>query len=68
MHLLKKYGSTYKHVVKDYKLYTKITFSKNQELNDSQDIILSKTVLNFSKYASLIKPDLIIVHGDRLEV
>ena len=67
MHLLKKYGSTYKHVVKDYKLYAKIILSKNQELNDSQDIILSKTVLNFSKYVSLIKPDLIIVHGDRLE-
>jgi len=67
MHLLKKYDSTYKHVVKDYKLSTKIKFSKNQESNDTQDIILSKTVLNFSKYVSLINPDLIIVHGDRLE-
>ena len=31
------------------------------------DIILSKTINKFSKYIKITKPDLIIVHGDRVE-
>ena len=67
MHLLNKYGKTYIQVLKDFKSKLKIFLSKNQFKNENQDIILSKTINNFSKYVDKIKPDLIVVHGDRLE-
>ncbi len=67
MHLLNKYGKTYIQVLKDFKSKVKIFLSKNQFKNENQDIILSKTINNFSKYVDKIKPDLIVVHGDRLE-
>ena len=31
------------------------------------DMILSKTIYGFSNFAKKIKPDLIIIHGDRTE-
>ncbi|MBC8297624.1 MAG: UDP-N-acetylglucosamine 2-epimerase (hydrolyzing) [Pelagibacterales bacterium] len=67
MHLLRKYARTYLHIFKDFKTHTSIFLSKNQKKNEPQDIILSRTIKNFSKYIDKIKPNLIIVHGDRLE-
>ena len=40
---------------------------KNQKPGDDKDLILSNTVAGFSSYIKTINPDLIIVHGDRLE-
>ena len=39
----------------------------NQSDNDSQDIILSKTICGFSDFIDSKKADLVIVHGDRVE-
>ena len=39
----------------------------NQSDNDSQDIILSKTICGFSDFIDATRPDLVIVHGDRVE-
>ena len=39
----------------------------NQRPGDPQDVILAKTVVGFSDFVSELKPDLIIVHGDRVE-
>ena len=65
MHMLAKYGSTYKEILKDgyQNIYTYI----NQSGKESMDIILSNTILGFGNYIAEIKPDAIIVHGDRLE-
>lgn len=65
MHMLSKYGSTYLEIKKDNfnNLYTYI----NQNHSQSMDLILSNTILGFSNYVEELKPDAIIVHGDRLE-
>lgn len=65
MHMLSKYGSTYKEIIKDGfpNIYTFI----NQNSNTGMDIALSNTITGFSNYISELQPDAIIVHGDRLE-
>ncbi|MDE0851563.1 UDP-N-acetylglucosamine 2-epimerase, partial [Yoonia sp.] len=39
----------------------------NQREGDPQDIILAKTVIGFSDFVREAKPDLVIIHGDRVE-
>jgi UDP-N-acetylglucosamine 2-epimerase (hydrolysing) len=66
MHLQKKYGYTYEEIAsKNYSnLYTFIN-TKNES---SMDITLASTIDGFSSYIkNVVNPDLIIVHGDRLE-
>ena len=65
MHLSHRYGYTYLEVKKVFK--TKIIKFKNQSLEDRLETILSKTSENFSKIVKKINPDLIIIHGDRVE-
>lgn len=65
MHMLSKYGSTYKEVEK--KGYKNIYKYINQTDDNKMDIILSNTILGLSNYVQELKPDLIVVHGDRLE-
>lgn len=65
MHLLSKYGATYREIEKDgYKSIYKFV---NQKENQAMDITLSNTIMGFSNYVSELKPDLIVVHGDRVE-
>jgi UDP-N-acetylglucosamine 2-epimerase (hydrolysing) len=65
MHMLSKYGSTWKELEKDgfNNIYTFI----NQKENSYMDIALSNTILGLSNYVDELKPDMIIIHGDRLE-
>lgn len=65
MHMLAKYGSTYKEVERSFDLpmYKYI----NQRAGDSLDEVLAKTISGFSDYLRETKPDLVIVHGDRIE-
>jgi UDP-N-acetylglucosamine 2-epimerase (hydrolysing) len=65
MHLHNKYGYTVEEIVKcGYKnIYRYINFTSES----SMDQTLSKTVQGFSDYVREIKPDLIIIHGDRVE-
>lgn len=65
MHLLKKYGNTSIEVkrLKNVNFYDFV----NQKLNDPQDIILAKTISGLSDYVYENKPDLVIIHGDRVE-
>jgi UDP-N-acetylglucosamine 2-epimerase (hydrolysing) len=65
MHNLTTYGSTYKQILKDRIKNVKIF--KNQILAEDSDKIFSKTILGFSKFVKKIKPDLVMVHGDRME-
>ena len=39
----------------------------NQRPGDPQDMVLAKTVTGFSDYVSEHQPDLIVLHGDRVE-
>jgi UDP-N-acetylglucosamine 2-epimerase (hydrolysing) len=65
MHNLTIYGNTYRQILKDQIKNVKIF--KNQILAEESDKILSKTILGFSKFVKKIKPDLVIVHGDKME-
>ena len=49
MHVINKYGSTYKEVQKFFKFKSKIFKFKNQSIGDRLEIIMSKTIKKFSK-------------------
>ena len=65
MHLLEKYGLTSIEVarVKGAKREEFI----NQMEGDSLEKILAKTIMGFSDYLKKIKPDMVLIHGDRVE-
>ncbi|HCJ09066.1 MAG TPA: UDP-N-acetylglucosamine 2-epimerase (hydrolyzing) [Lachnospiraceae bacterium] len=65
MHMLSRYGSTYKEIIKDGfpNIYTFV----NQNTNTPMDLALSNTITGFSNYIAELKPIAIVVHGDRLE-
>lgn len=65
MHMLKGYGSTYSEVEKSFK--SNIFKFANQSVGDNLETILNKTIEKFSKLVKKINPDLIVVHGDRVE-
>ena len=66
MHLDKKYGFTYNEVKKNFP--TKILHKFiNYSRGESQDIILANTINGFNKLLNKFKPNLVIVHGDRIE-
>ena len=64
MHLLEKYGGTAREVLREF---SNVYLYNNQAFASHMDIVLSNTIYGFSHYVSEIKPDLIIVHGDRVE-
>lgn len=65
MHNDPKYGNTYLDVqrIKDVNFYR---FLNNTD-ESTMDLTVSKTIEGFSIYVDKIKPDLIVVHGDRPE-
>ncbi|PAF44625.1 UDP-N-acetylglucosamine 2-epimerase [Helicobacter sp. 11S02629-2] len=65
MHLLKKYGLTYMEIYKDG--FENVFLGKPYKRKESMDLNLSHTIKDFSKFIKSYKPDLIVVHGDRLE-
>ena len=65
MHLLKRYGSTI-HEIRKSGIKNIFKFN-NQKINERMNSILSKTIKGFDNFIKKEKPDLIVVHGDRLE-
>lgn len=65
MHMLSKYGMTVNEVVKSG--FKSIYKYINQNNSDSMDVILSKTIHGLSDYVKELAPDMIVVHGDRVE-
>lgn len=65
MHTLKEFGNTQKEVFKDgfQNIFTYI----NQTPEESMDLVLANTIDGFGKYIRELNPDLIVVHGDRVE-
>lgn len=66
MHLLKKFGYTFIEVRRSSE---SITLFKNQSeyRQDSQDLILAETIKGLNECVFCYQPDLIVVHGDRVE-
>lgn len=65
MHMMARYGSTKieVHRVPDVEVFDFV----NQREGDPQDLVLSKTILGFSDFLHEHQPDLVVVHGDRVE-
>jgi len=67
MHMLERYGSTYLEIKKCG--FDNIFVFFNQMVNTSSDmdIVLANTINGLSHYIREFRPDLIVVHGDRVE-
>ncbi|MDC6460513.1 UDP-N-acetylglucosamine 2-epimerase [Gammaproteobacteria bacterium] len=65
MHLQKSYGYTLNEI-KSSNIKNIYKFN-NSNAQNAMDITLSKTIEGFSRYLKNNKPDMIIVHGDRVE-
>jgi UDP-N-acetylglucosamine 2-epimerase (hydrolysing) len=65
MHLLSKYGATYSEILADG--YKNIFIPETMSIIDRMDINLSTIIPIFSDYVGRIQPDLIVVHGDRVD-
>ena len=65
MHMLEQYGLTKLEVrrMADAGVHEFL----NQRAGDPQDLVLAKTVMGFSDFVTEQRPDLIVVHGDRVE-
>ncbi len=65
MHTLERYGYTVEEVRKSgiKRLFTFI----NQIEGETMDMILANTLVGLSRYVHANQPDLILVHGDRVE-
>ncbi|OIO03101.1 MAG: UDP-N-acetyl-D-glucosamine 2-epimerase, UDP-hydrolysing [Desulfovibrionaceae bacterium CG1_02_65_16] len=65
MHLLAKYGNTYRQVEKEG--FTNVFTAMNQMGGEDMDMVLANTVQALSRHVAQDPPDMIVVHGDRLE-
>ncbi|MCW5653767.1 UDP-N-acetylglucosamine 2-epimerase [Hydrogenophaga sp.] len=65
MHMMRRYGETRLEV----RRFPGAEFFEfvNQREGDAQDFILSKTILGFSDFVHEHRPDLVVIHGDRVE-
>lgn len=65
MHMMDRYGLTKVEVnrMEGVSVHEFV----NQRPGDGQDIVLAKTVSGFSDYVHEHRPDLIVIHGDRIE-
>lgn len=65
MHMMERYGMTVNEVRR--MVGEGVHEFLNQRPGDPQDIILAKTLSGFSDFVTEHKPDLIVIHGDRIE-
>lgn len=65
MHMLKLYGGTYREVKREG--YRNQYLFVNQHADEPMDSILGNTVSQLSRLVHEIEPDLVVVHGDRVE-
>ena len=69
MHMLSRYGYTYDEVHKAGFNKKNIFVHMNQiaDSNAAMDMILANTVQGLGRYIREFRPDLIVIHGDRVE-
>ena len=65
MHVLPEYGLTKLEVHRLPDI--QVTEFVNQRTTDPQDLTFAKTVTGFSDYLRIDPPDLVVIHGDRVE-
>jgi UDP-N-acetylglucosamine 2-epimerase (hydrolysing) len=65
MHLLSQYGNTYNDILNDG--YKNIHCATGITFTGRMDIDLANTIISLNSYINIVKPDLIVVHGDRID-
>ena len=65
MHLLQRYGSTFKEIEKSG--FKNVHKYINQHIDEPMEMILANTIHGLSRYVHENRPDMIVVHGDRVE-
>lgn len=65
MHLLEIFGNTYREILKDK--YKNIYIAHGLVHSDKMSVNLANTISHLTGYVNNIKPDMIIVHGDRTD-
>ena len=65
MHTLSRYGYTVDEVHKAG--FKNIHMFMNQVYGESMDLVLANTIQGLARYVHEYKPDMIVVHGDRIE-
>lgn len=65
MHTLKEFGDTKSEIIKDN--FKNIQIYMNQIIEEPMDLVLANTINGFSRYIRELKPDMIVIHGDRVE-
>lgn len=65
MHLLELYGSTYNEILKDG--FNEVFLSQPYKNHEKMDLALSEAIEHFSLFIKEYQPDMIVIHGDRLE-
>lgn len=65
MHLLKQYGSTYNEILKDD--YKNVHIAYGLVKSTSMSYLLGDLICNLTGYVEHINPDMIVVHGDRID-
>lgn len=65
MHLVEKLGNTYKEVLKDK--YTNVYVDFSQANSGIMSFDLGNVISNLTNYVRKIHPDMIVVHGDRID-
>lgn len=65
MHMMERYGLTKTEVHRTPGV--SVAEFINQREGDPQDVVLAKTVIGFSDYLQEARPDLVVIHGDRVE-
>ncbi len=65
MHLLSLYGSTYTEIEKSG--FKNIHKFINQYIGEPMEMILANTIQGLSRYVHEKRPDMIVIHGDRVE-
>lgn len=65
IHTLKEFGDTKTEIFKDK--FKNIHVYMNQIIEEPMDLVLANTINGFSRYIRELEPDMIIIHGDRVE-
>ena len=69
MHLSKKFGLTYKEIIKDgFKINKKINLNLSSDTTNGIIKSINKGTIGFANAYKRLKPDIILVLGDRYEI
>lgn len=67
MHMLARYGSTFDEIHKAGFEQAFLYINQDGSVNSQMDLVLANTITGLGLYVREFPPDLIVVHGDRVE-